>query len=135
MALELSEPGSKRARQGHRTPWQIAADFAADGAVADAALWRNYCAGMRGAQMHHWSVGLRQAVRSAPEKTEQEIVDGERVPEDEIVAVLEPSAWLLIASGATSSALAVLEAAESAETPAQADRAIQCVVRATARGS
>ena len=135
MALELAEPGSKRARRGHRTPWQIAADYAAHGADPDARLWRNYCAGMRGAQMHHWSNGLRQAVSATPEKTEQEIVDGQRMPEDEIVAVLEPSAWMVIASRGMNAVLAVLEAAESARTATEADRAVRRVLHARARGS
>jgi hypothetical protein len=121
MALEMAETGSKRARRGHRTPWQIAADYAAQGDVADACLWRNYCAGMRGAQMHHWSKGLREAVSAVPGKTEREIVDGEQDSKDEPVAVLEASAWSLIASSGTATVLATLEAAENAATTADAD--------------
>lgn len=135
IALEMADHGTKRARRGYRTPWQIAADYAAHGTDTDACLWRNYCAGMRGAKMHEWSKGLREAVGVASEKAEQEIVDGEQMPEDEPVAVLEPSAWLLISSAGTAAVLAILEAAENAGTATEADRAIRRVLREQGRGS
>jgi hypothetical protein len=129
IALELVEPGTKRARTGNRTPWQIAADFEAFGRESDAALWTNYCAGMRGAQMQHWSRGLRDAVALGAEATEQEIVNGEHMPGEEIVAVLEPSACALLIARGAAAFLAVLEAAEMSATAADCDRAIRQIVR------
>jgi hypothetical protein len=133
MALEMAEPGTKRARRSHRTPWQIAEDYAAHG--ADACLWRNYCAGMRGAQMHHWSNGLRKAVRVAPEKTEQEIVEGEQLPEDELVAVLEPSAWAVVAARGAEGVLRLLDVAERPSSAAEVDSAIRLVIGCRSRGT
>lgn len=135
MALELVEPGTKRARPGHRTPWQIAADYAAHRRESDAALWRNYCAGMRGAQMQHWSRGLREAVALGAEETEREIVKGQQMPEDEVVAVLEPSACAVLAARGAAAFLAVLEAAEISPTAADCDQAIREIVRGPPRNT
>jgi hypothetical protein len=135
MALELVDPGTKYARRGHRTPWQIAADYAEYGRESDAALWRNYCEGMRGAQMHHWSDGLRKAVRLDEEKTEQQIVDGEQMPEDEIVAVLDPSAWAAVAQRGPEAVLLILYAAENTATATDCDAAIRDLVHGLSRGS
>jgi hypothetical protein len=129
MGLELADPGSKHARAGHRTPWQIAADYAAYGRDPDAALWRNYCAGMRGAQMQHWSRGLREAVALGAETTEQEIVNGNQMLGDEVVAVLQPSACAVLAARGAIAFLAVLEVTETSLTAADCDRAIRQIVR------
>jgi hypothetical protein len=135
MALELVEPGTKQAHHGHRTPWQIAADYAAFRSEADAKLWGNYCAGMRGAQMQRWSRALRDVTGLGAEATEQEIVNGEQLPSDEVVAVLEPSACAVLAARGAAAFLAVLEAAETSTTPADCDRAIREIVCGPPRGS
>jgi len=134
MALELVEPGTKLARSGHRTPWQIAADYAAYGRDSDAALWRNYSAGMRGAQMQHWSRGLRDAVGIDAEITEQEIVNGQAMPEDEVVAVLAPSAVVVLVSGGPRALLAVLEAAETTIAASECDGLIRQLIERRSRG-
>lgn len=79
LGLELSDPANKKAERGHRTPWQIASDFAraynaardardreagklAAGRLLvsrDADLWRTYCRDMRGAHRLVWSNGLK----------------------------------------------------------------------------
>jgi hypothetical protein len=135
MALELVEPGTKRGRRGHRTPWQIAADYHAYERDSDAALWRTYCAGMRGAQMQHWSRGLRDAAALGAEATEQEIVNGNQMPGDEVVAVLEPSACAVLTARGAAALLAVLEIAETARSPADCHRAIREIVCESARGT
>jgi hypothetical protein len=135
MALELVEAGTKRGRPGHRTPWQIAADYAAHGRDSDAVIWRSYTHGMRGAQMHHWSRGLREAIGLGAEDTEQDIVNGEQLPDDEVVAVLDPSGWAAIAARGAECTLAILAAAEACTLPSECDSAIRQIVGGKARGS
>jgi len=127
-SLELVDPGTKRGRGKNRTPLQIATSAATRQSPDDEALWVAYCHGMRGAKMLTWSHGLRAAVGLDPEKTDDEVVDGEEQQEAEIVAVISGSAW----DGARDRRglpCAILEAAELAPGQAAGYAAIQDLIR------
>jgi hypothetical protein len=128
MALELADPGTKQARADHRTPWQIAADFTAYGRASDAALWQSYCVGMRGAQMQHWSLELRDATALGEEATDQEIVNGAQLPEDEVIATIDASGWAALLSLGAQRVLDVLCAAEMQAARTDCYKAIRLIV-------
>jgi hypothetical protein len=116
MGLELADPASKKARAGHRTPWQIAADWTkareaistskasteAKTALAsehmksrDAVLWRIYCADMRGARRLFWSHGLKQRL-DIGELTDADVAaDDDEGPESTttVIARILPAVW------------------------------------------
>jgi hypothetical protein len=110
-SLELTDPGTKRARGKNRTPLQIAAAAATGRRRADEALWVTYCSGMRGAKMLTWSRGLREAVDLDLEETDQEIVAGEEQEQAEPVAIITAGAWDAVRYR-PGMACAILEAAE-----------------------
>jgi len=63
IGLEVGNTMAKGASEGHRTPWQIAADLAATGSPEDAALWSRYCVAMRGSRQLTWSRELARWVK------------------------------------------------------------------------
>jgi Replication protein len=76
------------ARNGNRTPWEIAADLVERGEEEDRHLWRTWCEDMRGARMLTWSRGLRTAAGlEEKEKDDQEIVEGEGANDKEVCRV------------------------------------------------
>lgn len=64
LGLETSSPASKKAREGHLAPMQLADEvLIARGDRRDvlAAAWREYCLAMSGCHQVQWSRGLRSA--------------------------------------------------------------------------
>ena len=92
LGFELSDPGTKRGRGTNRTAFQIASDAAA-GDEPSIQLWKDYCAGMRGAKMLTWSDGLKAELGLDDLPSEQDIVDPPRTQEEEIVAVMPAHTW------------------------------------------
>lgn len=76
LTVEICANGTKEGRTGpdgeaRRTPIQILADWAQRGGdPADLALYREYVAGMQGAKMLNWSVGLRKRARLAEDDSD-----------------------------------------------------------------
>jgi len=112
-SLELTDPGTKRARGKNRTPLQIAAAAATGRRQADETLWVTYCSGMRGAKMLTWSRGLREAVDLDLEEADEEIVASEEQQPAEQVAIITAGAWDAVRYR-RGMACAILEAAELA---------------------
>jgi len=116
MGLELADPASKKARAGHRTPWQIASDWsqereaisssqatteakaelaAAHMKCRDASLWRIYCQDMRGARRLFWSHGLKARL-DIGELTDADVAaDDDEGPESTttVIARILPKVW------------------------------------------
>lgn len=61
LSAELALSGTKEARPGHRTPWQILRDLtlttAAEARRRDTKLWREWAGAMRGTRQLTWSRG------------------------------------------------------------------------------
>lgn len=76
LGLEVSDPGAKAARNGNRTPLEIARDLVDDRKRSDRALWRIYCRAMHGARQLTWTQGLRQRA-GIPDKTDAELAQDE----------------------------------------------------------
>ena len=127
-SLELTDPGTKRARGKNRTPLQIAASAATGKHSGDETLWIAYCSGMRGAKMLTWSKGLREAVDLDTEQTDQEVVDGEEQQPTESVAVIASWAWDALRHQ-RGMPCAILEAAELAASQTDGFEAIQELIR------
>lgn len=124
LGLELVDPANKRARKpGHRTPWQIAQDFAEalnavraidrDGSPdcddmidrrrarvlteRDAQLWRTYCADMRGCHRVVWSNGLKRAFGVADTSDPDVIADDDETKTgDTWIATIPHYVWQAI---------------------------------------
>lgn len=128
-SFELVDPGTKRGRNGNRSPLEIAASAASGKSPEDELLWVAYCEGMRGAQMLSWSRGLRSILALEDEKTDQQVVDGEEQQESETVAVIPGHVWDA-ARDRQGIACAILEAAELAAGPGDGFEAIKTLIRA-----
>ena len=106
LGLEVTAPSGKGARDGNRTPWQIAADLCAlphahdersdeeiaEDRATDVYLWQTWSEDMRGARMLTWSRGLREAAALGEEKTDEEIVEGDG-ENDRTVALVPAGVW------------------------------------------
>jgi len=108
LGLELTDPGHKEGRRGNRSPLQIAHDFVEASARIqpgpgqtreeqlirrDAAIWRDYCAGMKGAKFLTWSRGLKRAF-GIVERSDAEIAHHEEEPTERVqVGRIERYAW------------------------------------------
>lgn len=142
LGLELSDPANKKAADGHRTPFQIAADFARaynqvrdlkddgtpefDAMVAgrlrrlrtgrDAKLWHTYCRDMRGAHRLVWSNGLKDAL-DVIDVTDEDLLadDEERGTGDTWIASIPGYAWKRIRDRRIDGRPAVLHLIEIAE--------------------
>lgn len=89
LGLELTAPGrSKRAKNGNRTPMEIAYDFASELKRDDAELWHDYAESMFRARMLTWSRGLKKRFR----KTDEELVEGEDA-ETFVAKLIEGKRW------------------------------------------
>jgi hypothetical protein len=75
-----------------------------------------------------WSRGLKAMVDLEDEKTDQEIVDGEKQQDSETVAVIPSDVWDGIRDD-RDIACAMLEAAELALGPREGFEAIQALIR------
>ncbi len=90
-ALELAAT-TKQARGSNRTPFQILADFVANGEATDAELWREWENGSKGRRAITWSRGARDALVVDIEQSDEELAgdtDGAGV----VVAELQLSDW------------------------------------------
>ncbi len=114
LGLELSDPANKKAKKGHRTPWQIASDWATarnkhrddagdDAALPwrikhdlDARLWRTYCEDMRGAHRLVWSNGLKDRLGVVDMGDAELLEDDEPQPEDTWIASIPRATWRAI---------------------------------------
>ena len=99
LALELTDPWArKRARNGKRSPWEIALDAADELRLPDGErraslkLWAEWVAGMAGAKCLTWSRGLRDAAGIGPEVDDEQDGDAED-PTETVVEVRIPSPW------------------------------------------
>jgi hypothetical protein len=106
LGLEVTAPSGKGARNGHRTPWQIAADLCAlpsphderspeqiqEDRATDAYLWSTWSQDMRGAKMLTWSRGVREAAGLGEEVADEDLVEGEG-PNDRTVAMVPAAVW------------------------------------------
>lgn len=121
LGRELSSMGTKDARRGHRTPFQILVDFSRTRRSADKSLWREWTASMHGKNALVWSKGLRyRLIPDLPDVTDAEAAELPDVDPDTLVSVESRSvckvrgvAWDRLA-GRDDVALRVLRAAETA---------------------
>ncbi len=74
--LELTRTDGKRARGGNRSPFQVLSDYATTRRPADAAIWREWAEGMKGARQLTFSKGLRERY-AVEETTDEEIAAAE----------------------------------------------------------
>jgi hypothetical protein len=106
LGLEVSDPGTKLGKDGHRTPFQIATDAltkvydaergewcATASAYRDRATWRAFCDGMRGARQLTWTLGLKAAL-GIRERTDLELSpDEEPTATDIIMCRIPAETW------------------------------------------
>lgn len=94
LGLEVSAPGTKKAKRGHRTPLDIAAAACAEPgrvpAARDVALWQSYARGFFRARMLTWSKGLRARL-GVTERSEADILEAEGT--GELVTYLDAKVW------------------------------------------
>lgn len=76
LGLELTDPGSKKAKEGHETPTDIAYRWTTTKDPSAAKLWREWCEAMKGARQLTWTVGLKHAAAVA-ERTDAECAEDE----------------------------------------------------------
>ncbi len=116
LGLEVTAPAGKSGRGSNRSPFQVAADFAADGDEADLAIWWMYSKGMFGAKMLTWTRGLRHAAGLNVKKTDEDIVEGESA--EELTVSRIPGAEWDAFRDVPGMKLALLVAAETEGEPA-----------------
>jgi hypothetical protein len=88
--LELTRADGKGGRGGNRSPFQVLRDYATTHRGADAAIWREWAEGMKGARQLTFSKGLRE--RYAVEVTTDEEIATAEVGGDPVV-ILSAAAW------------------------------------------
>jgi hypothetical protein len=88
--LELTRADGKGGRGGNRSPFQVLRDYATTHRGADAAIWREWAEGMKGARQLTFSKGLRE--RYAVEVTTDEEIAAAEVGGDPVVILSRP-AW------------------------------------------
>ena len=111
LGLEVVGTGDKRAASGHRSPWEILADLdVAQPSDRDAALWREWVEGMRGARMLTWTRGLKSQA-GLEERSDAECIEAEERGPGRLVCELTAAEWDAIRDVPHLPAL-VLEAAE-----------------------
>lgn len=75
VAMEVTRGDLKKShRDGQRAPFQLLEDYAANFAMRDRGLWREYETATRGVKAIRWSNGLRAAVDLGAELTDEQIV-------------------------------------------------------------
>jgi hypothetical protein len=115
-AFELADPDTKRAKAGHRTPFEILADFLATGDAAEVELWQEYEQAMTGMRALVWSRGMRDLLAQLVElddRTDEEIVQDDTegmIP----VAVIPADTWREHVVRHRGRSLELLHAAEAA---------------------
>jgi hypothetical protein len=94
LGLEMSDPGNKTGRRkGHRSPMQILSDLCDFWTEADARIWREYVAGIKGAQQLTWTRGLK-AKHRITDRTDAELTEDEVANEGKrLVGTVPPELW------------------------------------------
>lgn len=95
LGLEMADPFAKGAKNGNRSPWQIAGDYARSRVAREGELWRAYCDGMRGAQQLCWSAGLKRRFGIA-NLSDEALLEEEGVTK--VVMRIPRDAWVVIRS-------------------------------------
>jgi hypothetical protein len=114
MADEIARAASKTGRQGSRSVWQLV-DVLGDAAAPaearqrDARLLREYADATHGTRALSWSPGLKRRFEVA-ERTDAELSDAEEQQDAELLALIEPADWCMVAREQVQPE--VLEAAE-----------------------
>ncbi|MFF3420991.1 protein rep [Streptomyces sp. NPDC002698] len=114
-AFELADPDTKKAKTGHRTPFEILADFLTTGDVAEVELWHEYEGAMTGMRALVWSRGMRDILAELIElddRTDEEIVQDDDADGMTPVALIPAEAWREHVVRHRGRSLALLHAAE-----------------------
>ena len=106
LSAEVTLGGFKKARQGNRTPFQIAQDLLQNGEAEDFALWLEWEKASYGKRALTWSQGLKEAAL-IEEKTDEEIA--EESPEGDTVLLLDKANWYKVREAGAVKLLHVLE--------------------------
>jgi hypothetical protein len=125
IGVELADPGAKRARGMHRTPFEILADVdhrqragvlsrrSTTAQARDLAIWNEFVDASHGRRQMAWSPGLRELLLGDDaELADEEIAAQDR--EDELdrddVALLLPDTWrVLVRAAAETDLLSLIE--------------------------
>jgi hypothetical protein len=114
VALEVARGDLKSSRHdGHRTPWEVLADFAETGDLEDLALWHEWERATAGVHAIRWSKGLRRETGLAAEYTDDEIVQVEIG--GEIIYTFQGDEWAAVCATRGAQAM-LLTAAEQGGT-------------------
>lgn len=93
LAREVSSMATKAGRTGHRTPFEVLADFAAHGRKSDRRLWREWVSAMHGKKHVFWGRGLKaELIPDLIERTDAAIARAEG-EEETIVTVIPAETW------------------------------------------
>lgn len=97
LGLELaSSPAKEGRKEGHRTPLQIAGEWADTASPKAGELWQEWCAGMVGARQLTWSIGLKQEA-NLRERTDAELAAEEEPPTSTtLVGGIDAADWRCI---------------------------------------
>lgn len=94
LAQEAALGQFKEARNGNRTPFQIALSFFDTGDMADLALWHEWEKFSHGRRQMGWSKGLREwAQLEESEKSDEEIASEEIGSSDDDLVLLPGDSW------------------------------------------
>lgn len=74
---EVARADLKTGRQNSRVPFEILADFGSDGLATDLDLWQEYQLATKGRSAIRWSKGLRAALLTEEELTDDEVAAAE----------------------------------------------------------
>lgn len=92
---ELTKQTVKTGKQRGRTPAQILVDYATDGLIEDADLFREYGLFTKRKNQLYWSRGLRQLLELGEEKSDDELMDEHEEPAV-LLATLEEDDWKIL---------------------------------------
>lgn len=97
LAQEAALGQFKEARNGNRTPFQIALSFFDTGDMADLALWHEWEKFSHGRRQMGWSKGLREwAQLEEVEKSDDEIASEEIGSSDDDLVLLPGDSWRMV---------------------------------------
>jgi len=100
LGLELGSGDGKAAKNGNRSPWQIAHDVATQGESRDVAVWSAYQRATKGRKQLTWSKDARQMARLAgavdADRTDEELLDEPDEDADRVLYTLTPAEWRIV---------------------------------------
>lgn len=112
---ELTKQSVKQGKRKGRTPAQILIDYAADGTIDDADLFREYAKLTYRKNQLYWSKGLRQLLELGEERTDDELMD-EKEESAILLATLDEDEWAILNNwGLRGHALSIARKAYSEE--------------------